>query len=110
VSAWQRIPPGSGHPLGAAAARRRAVWLPSRAQRDEQFPAARTFPGGEGACAALPLELDQQLLGVLLLEWERGHALPEGVRRALTSVAELCAGPIAQLLRDYDDPLPGMEF
>lgn len=110
VSAWQRIPPGTGLPITAAAREREAVWLRNRSELDEAFPEARRFPGERQACAALPIELEGRLVGVLALDWDADDELADATRRTLLTVAQQCAGPVAQLLRSHDDPLTNLDF
>jgi putative methionine-R-sulfoxide reductase with GAF domain len=110
VSGWQRIPPGTDLPVSAAAEQRRALWLRDRAQRESDFAGAVRFPGHREACVAVPLEVDRHLVGVLCLDWDEPDELDEDTRAAIESVAALCADPVAQLLRDYDEELPGVDF
>lgn len=110
VSAWRRIPPGTDLPMVAAAAGRTPMWFADAAERTSRFPGSARYPGHREACAVLPLLVDRQLVGVLVLDWDEAYTFDDPAREQLLAVAELCSAPIADLLRRYDEPLPGMEF
>jgi hypothetical protein len=109
-SAWKRIPPGTDLPMVASAADRTPRWFEAAAERVQRFPGSSRYPGHREACAVLPLLVDRQLVGVLSLEWDEPHRFDDRAREQLLAVAELCSAPIADLLRRYDEPLPGVEF
>jgi hypothetical protein len=109
VSGWQRIPPGDELPMTWAADHRSGVWLRDRAERERTFGGARRFPGHREACVALPLEAEEQLVGVLCLDWEEPATFDEDARRTVSSVAELCAEPVARLLHGVEEGLPGVD-
>lgn len=110
VSGWKRIPPGTDLPLCAAAANRSAVWLVDRAERLRRFPAARHFPAHRDASAVLPLLVGRQLVGVIAFDFAAPQVFDESMRDRLLAVADLCSAPVADLLRRYDEPLPGIDF
>ena len=110
VSGWQRLPPGDDLPLSAAAAGRRSLWLHDRGDRERTFTAAARFPGHREACAAVPLEVERHLVGVLCLDWDDPDPLDDRTREVVASVARLCAEPVAHLLRSYDTELPGVDI
>jgi hypothetical protein len=110
TSGWRRIPPGTEVPLVHAAERRASVWCGSRAEREERFPATRRFPGVGEACGVVPLQVDRNLVGVLALDWEEPTEITDELRRSVEQVASRCAAPLAELLRDYDDELAGLDF
>ena len=110
VSGWQRIPPSTDLPMCAAAAARAPVWLRDRDERLRRFPGSAHFPGHREAGAALPLVLDRQLIGCLSLDWDEPLHFDEATREHLTGVAELCASPVAMLLRRHDDALPDLDL
>jgi hypothetical protein len=110
VSGWQRLPPGDDLPLTAAAEHREAQWFGDRAERERRFPTSDRFPGHREACVVVPLEASRQLVGVLCLDWDEPSAITEASQRVVMSVAELCAEPVARLLRSYTDELPGVDM
>ncbi len=110
TSGWRRVPPGTEVPLMVAAERRETVWCRERAEREERFPASRRFPGHREACVTVPLDAGRGLVGVLSLDWDRPTDLDPPMRRAIERVASWCAEPLAELLADYDDELPGIDF
>lgn len=110
VSAWRRIPPGTDLPMVATAADRRPSWFEDAAERERRFPGSARYPGHREACAVLPLMVDRQLVGVLSLDWDGPYSFGAAAREQLVAVAALCSAPIADLLRRYDAPLPGVEF
>lgn len=110
VSGWQRIPPATDLPMCGAAEQRAPVWLRDRHERLERYPGSARFPGHREASAALPLLLERQLIGCLSLDWDEPRDLDEPMRQHLLDVAELCAAPVAMLLRRHDDTLPDLEL
>ena len=110
VSGWQRIPPSTDLPMCAAAAARAPLWLRDRDERLRRFPGSAHFPGHREAGAALPLVLDRQLIGCLSLDWDEPVQFDEATREHLAGVAELCASPVAMLLRRHDDALPDLHL
>jgi hypothetical protein len=110
VSAWRRMPPGTDLPMVATAASRTPSWFEDADERERRFPGSVRYPGHRDAGAVLPLLVDRQLVGVLSLDWHGTYRFDEEARSHLTEVAALCSAPIADLLRRYDEPLPGVEF
>lgn len=110
VSAWKRLPPDQELPLCASALRREALWFESATDRLDRFPGSGRYPLHREAGAILPLQVDHQLVGILSLDWDEPRRIGEAERAQLSAVAELCARPIAELLRTYDERLPGIDF
>jgi PAS domain S-box-containing protein len=83
------LPPGT--PAGHAAALREPVWVTSRSEREERFPALPRPAGRDGACAALPLVCGRDLVGLLVLGWDADHRAGTDEVAFLAAVADLAA-------------------
>ncbi len=76
-------------PLPAATAIRegRPIWLESREERDEQFPALRGFEPATVAMCTVPLVVGQRTLGALRFSFSTSKLFDEAERSFVTALA-----------------------
>ena len=93
VKPWQRIPLETAVPLTEAVRSGRAVWLENTSVFDARYPAISGVRGrgGHGAWAALPLETDGRVLGVLGLSFAEPRAFDVDDRALALTIADQCA-------------------
>jgi GAF domain-containing protein len=88
---WHVIPLDAGLPLSEAARTGEAVWVSTGEERVLSFPASRAIPVVHQALAALPLELEGRVEGVLGLSFTEPRAFSADDRAFLHTVAQQCA-------------------
>ena len=90
-----RIPLAPGRPLADAALSRAPVWLASRAEYEQRYPASyaqtRAMAPASYANACLPVVHGDELLGVLSLTFAAEHAFGEDERAFLAILTLHCA-------------------
>lgn len=90
---WQHLPLGAALPVPEAARSVQGVYAERHEDVVRRYPviaAARWTPGVE-AIAALPMQLDGRVVGVLGLSWNRPQAFVEGERQFMQALARQCA-------------------
>ncbi|MBB5233876.1 GAF domain-containing protein [Deinococcus budaensis] len=90
---WQDGPLGDGTPGGDALKRREALFFEHEGDLVRAYPQLETRTGGVGAVATavVPMSLDRQPLGVLILDFEEPRTFTPEERRFLQTLAAQCA-------------------
>jgi len=93
VSRWKQVSLTTATPITDAARRGEPVWLEDLAARERMYPhLAREFPyAQESSWAALPLSVNQLVIGALGLQFAKARAFDAEARSFLATVADLCA-------------------
>ena len=88
---FARIPLDADLPGPASVRARRSIFLTSRAQRDERWPALVGTPTEMQALCVLPLVVDDRALGCLSFGFPEEREFGEGERDFLAALANVCA-------------------
>jgi PAS domain S-box-containing protein len=90
---WRQFTVASGTPTGLAVTTREAVMVPDLETLRRDFPAFVHVMEGGGyqAVAALPLLVDDRLLGAISFAWREPHEVGEEERAQLVAFAAQCA-------------------
>ncbi len=90
---WARFPAVPATPLGEAARTREVVLVPTPEAYAARYPGRTPEPAADGsaAWAAIPLLLDERVLGGLGLSFANERSFGEGDRALLRAVGALCA-------------------
>jgi PAS domain S-box-containing protein len=89
---WLRYPVDPQRPLGDAALRGEPIWLENKEAVVENYPdMARFMDLYPGAWVALPLMIEQRVIGVLGFAFNQAHHFDEEERRFMLALAQQCA-------------------
>jgi PAS domain S-box-containing protein len=90
---WRRFPLTNATPISDATRRGEPVFVGSLEERDRRYPQlARAQPGSSAqAWVALPLKLDQQVIGAVGFTFATPRSFDDDERTYLMTVAGLCA-------------------
>ncbi|MCC6728978.1 MAG: GAF domain-containing protein [Chthonomonadales bacterium] len=88
---WRPIPLDSPVPLAQAARSGEAVWLACPEESRRRFPGFRLPGWATGSVAAVPIAVEDRVVGVLGLGCEEAHEFDEGDRALVQTLARQCA-------------------
>ncbi|MBC8078247.1 MAG: GAF domain-containing protein, partial [Chloroflexales bacterium] len=91
VDAWQRFPVAAPVPLAEAVRTAQPVWVESAEQLVARYPALATQQGGTQALAALPLVVQDQVVGALGVSFHGFQTIPSGDRAFMVALVQQCA-------------------
>ncbi len=92
LTRWQHMPMDSPYPTAAAARERRTVLIGSLEQRNVEFPALRSEPSIGAGFAAVPLIVQDRLLGAFAASFGSSEIIFDPVNLAfIEAVAGQCA-------------------
>ncbi|ULH17613.1 GAF domain-containing protein (plasmid) [Deinococcus sp. KNUC1210] len=110
-SIWQQVPSDLSTPAGVALMSKQALYFERQSVLLETYPqlVERSDASTPAACAVLPMYLDEQPLGVLIVEFQEPHAFPRVERRFLPILAAQCAVAIgrARAVQDLEAQVAG---
>jgi serine phosphatase RsbU (regulator of sigma subunit) len=105
TTSWARFPLDAHLPASDAVRERRPVFLESFAERDRLYPLLKSAPSvADAAHAVMPLEVEGDVLGALVVGFPAPRPFDADDRRFLEALADQCAVAIgrARLYRDLD--------
>ena len=106
VPRWQRLPLTAQAPAAEAARTGRPVWLESPAEQGRRFAEmGELLPSTESFCA-LPLRVDEVVLGALWFSFASPRRFERDDRNFLLTVAGQCASALARVRRGSQPPAP----
>lgn len=98
AEAHARVPRGGHHPIAECVDDRSAMFFESTDEQDARYPAIRATADAGQARAFLPLWVGRQVLGALVLTWERERAFGPEDRVTFRALAAYSAQAISRSL------------